>query len=43
MTNLLDENRGSAVVEYGLFLTLIGLIVVTILKGLGVELNNTFI
>jgi hypothetical protein len=28
MTNLLDENRGSAVVEYGLFLTLIGLIVV---------------
>ena len=43
MTNFLDEDRGSAVVEFGLFLALIGLIVVTILKGLGVELNNTFI
>jgi Flp pilus assembly pilin Flp len=43
MTNLLAEDRGSALVEYGLFLALIGLIVVTILKGLGVELNNTFI
>ena len=43
MTNLLDENRGSAVVEYGLFLTLIGLIVVVFLKGLGVALNNIFI
>ena len=43
MTNLLDEDRGSAVVEYGLGLALIGLIVVATLKGLGVELNNTFI
>ncbi len=43
MTNLLDENRGSAVVEYGLGLGLIGLIVVGILLGLGVELNNMFI
>ena len=43
MTNLLDEDRGSAVVEYGLVLSLIGLIVVGILKGLGVELNNIFI
>ncbi len=43
MTNFLDENRGSAVVEYGLFLAFIGLIVVGILKGLGVELNDTFI
>ena len=39
MTNLLDENE----LEYGLFLALMGLIVVTILKGLGVELNTTFI
>ena len=37
MTNLLDEDRGSAVVEYGLGLALIGLIVVVFLKGLGVE------
>jgi Flp pilus assembly pilin Flp len=43
MTNLLAEDRGSALVEYGLFLALIGLIVVATLKGLGVELNNTFI
>jgi Flp pilus assembly pilin Flp len=43
MTNLLAEDRGSALVEYGLFLALIGLIVVVTLKGLGVELNNTFI
>jgi Flp pilus assembly pilin Flp len=43
MTNFLDEARGSAVVEYGLVLSLIGLIVVGILKGLGVELNNIFI
>ena len=43
MTNFLDEDRGSAVVEFGLFLSLIGLIVVGILKGLGVELNNIFI
>jgi Flp pilus assembly pilin Flp len=43
MTNFLDEDRGSAVVEYGLVLSLIGLIVVGILKGLGVELNNIFI
>ena len=28
MTNLLDEDRGSAVVEYGLGLAFIGLIVV---------------
>ena len=43
MTHFLDENRGSAVVEYGLVLSLIGLIVVGILKGLGVELDNIFI
>jgi Flp pilus assembly pilin Flp len=43
MTNFLDEDRGSAVVEYGLGLVLIGLIVVAILKGLGVELNNMYI
>ena len=43
MTNLLAEDHGSALVEYGLFLALIGLIVVATLKGLGVELNNTFI
>lgn len=43
MTNLLEEDRGSALVEYGLFLALIGLIVVVALRGLGVELNNTFI
>ena len=43
MTNLLDEDRGSALVEYGLFLALISLIVVVALRGLGVELNNTFI
>ena len=43
MTHFLDENQGSAVVEYGLVLSLIGLIVVGILKGLGVELNNIFI
>ena len=43
MTHFLDENRGSAVVEYGLVLSLIGLIVVGILNGLGVELNNIFI
>jgi Flp pilus assembly pilin Flp len=43
MTNLLDEDRGSALVEYGLFLTLIGLIVVVAFRGLGVELNNIFI
>ena len=43
MTHFLDENRGSAVVEYGLVLSLIGLIVVGILKGLGVEPNNIFI
>jgi Flp pilus assembly pilin Flp len=45
MTHFLDENRGSAVVEleFGLVLSLIGLIVVGILKGLGVELNNIFI
>ena len=43
MTHFLDENRGSEVVEYGLVLSLIGLIVVGILKGLGVELNNIFI
>ena len=43
MTIFLDEDRGSAVVEYGLGLAFIGLIVVGILKGLGVELNNIFI
>jgi len=43
MTNFLDEDRGSAVVEYGLVLSLIGLIVVGIFNGLGVELNNIFI
>jgi len=43
MTNFLDEDRGSTVVEYGLVLSLIGLIVVGILNGLGVELNNIFI
>ena len=43
MTNFLDEDRGAAVVEYGLVLSLIGLIVVGILNGLGVELNNIFI
>jgi Flp pilus assembly pilin Flp len=32
MTNFLDEDRGSAVVEYGLVLSLIGLIVVGILN-----------
>jgi Flp pilus assembly pilin Flp len=43
MPNLFDEDRGSAVVEYGLGLALIGLIVVVFLKGLGVALNNIFI
>ncbi len=43
MIKFLDESGGSAVVEYGLFLALLGLIVVGILKGLGVELNETFI
>ena len=43
MSNLFDEDRGSAVVEYGLSLALIGLIVVVFLTGLGVALNNIFI
>jgi Flp pilus assembly pilin Flp len=43
MPNLLDEDRGSVVVEYGLGLALLGLIVVVLLKGLGVALKNIFI
>lgn len=43
MSNLFNEDRGSVVVEYGLGLALIGLIVVVVLKGLGVALNNIFI
>ncbi len=43
MSNLFDEDRGSAVAEYGLGLALIGLIVVVFLTGLGVALNNIFI
>ncbi len=35
MTHFLEEDRGSAVVEYGLGLAFIGLIVVMILNGLG--------